>query len=165
MQFWMAFASFSVSSLLTKERQFRGNWKLSGRLSQEGRFDFGCLRKRLNPISSLLPHRPGWHEVHCAQRTASPKQVFIVLNGKRLKSPLVQMSAATGFVVSMPAHRVGDGQPTKELTDLFIIRRLHDKVPMIRHGDHRANAKRNNFSCFRYRLYKSTIVFWLFKDL
>jgi len=43
---------------------------------------------------------------------------------------------------------VGYRQSPEELTDLKVVRRLNDKMPMIGHYHHRKNGQWHDFPCF-----------------
>ena len=55
------------------------------------------------------------------------------LDGVRVKTSLVHRPLADGLVVTMPADRVGSGDPLHERRELPGASRTHDEMPMVRH--------------------------------
>ena len=75
------------------------------------------------------------------------------------------MSAAAGFVVSMPAHGRSYCKSPEKLTDLIVAGGLYNKVPVIGHGDHTANGQRNELNGFFDNAEESSIVLGLLENL
>ena len=88
----------------------------------------------------------------------------VALDWKRLEAPLIQMAGAAGFVMRVPAHRMRDRQPSKELAHLIVVRRPHHEMPMIGHRDHGINRQRHQLPRLVEDVHKRPIIIRLLED-
>ena len=86
------------------------------------------------------------------------QQVLVVLDRKGLEPALIEMSCASGSVVSVRPHGVRHREPAKELTDLPVTGRSHDEVPVIGHRRKGENGKRNLRPCLVQDAQKRIVV-------
>lgn len=92
------------------------------------------------------------------------QEVLVVLHRERFEPTLIKMAGASSPVVSMPPHRVSDGQSAEEFTDLIIARRANHEMPVIRHGRKRENRQRDFRPCFVQDANKRVEVVRLLED-
>ena len=91
--------------------------------------------------------------------------MFVPLNWKRLESTLIEMTRTARLVMGMSSHRVGHGEPTKELAYLRIVAGPDHKVPMVRHQHHGKNGQRDLLPSFLDNPHERIIIFRLFTEM
>ena len=95
----------------------------------------------LGPLDQVRPQGIAFDVPHHRQ------QVLVVLDREGLEPALIEMSGASGSVVSVRPHGVRHREPAKELTDLPVTGGPHDEVPVIGHRRKRENGQRNLCPC------------------
>ncbi len=66
--------------------------------------------------------------------SAHRQEVLVLLNGKALETPLIEVSAADCVVRHVPAHGMGVGQPPKIGSHFSFLLRPDHEVPVRSHG-------------------------------
>ena len=59
--------------------------------------------------------------------------MIVLLNRKRLESPLVNVPGAGGMTMGVPALRVGEGKPADEPRQVAVLAGPDDQMPMVGH--------------------------------
>lgn len=62
-------------------------------------------------------------------------EVLVGLHWKRLETILIEVAAARGFEVRVPAHHMGVREPADELRELAVFSRPDHHVPVVRHDN------------------------------
>ena len=169
--------------------------RAAGDAAPQGRqFRFGLRLLQLAEPESRARHRP-FAEERCRQRVlalpvkeARPRPLFrartqvgpqrvaldvpahrekviVLLDRKRLESPLIEMTGPGGSVVRMPALRVRQSQPTHEPRQVAVCTRPQHQVPVIGHQAIRQHPHVAAFASFLQHRLERRVIFRLAKDL
>jgi len=96
--------------------------------------------------------------------TAHRQEVLVVLDGKALKTSLIEMSFACIVIMRVVTLRVGRRDPAKHPSHLTILLRTDDEVPKIRHQRIGKKLDVISLESFTQNTLKRSKVFRLMKD-
>ena len=90
--------------------------------------------------------------------TGHPKQVIVVLKGKRLEASLIDVAGARRLAIGVPSLGGRQGQPADKLRQFCILPRPHDQMPVMAHHTVRQRPRLRPGDRFDEDVFESLVI-------